>query len=89
MPSLKKATKDAPSIGDLVDIEFLDHAEDAVDAMHFRLCGEISKITKDAYVVRTWRYVNPVDRAKDDNSKENENSFAIVKKAIVAIKKLK
>lgn len=83
------AKKDVVKVGDLVDIEFLDHAEDAKEAMQFKLCGEISKMTRWAYIIRTWRYVNEIDRAKDDNTKENENSFAIVKKAILSIKKLK
>lgn len=76
-------------VGDLVDIEFLDHAEDAKDAMTFRLCGEVHKITRTSYIIYTWRYTNPIDRAEDSNSKDNENSFAIVKKAVLSIKKLK
>ncbi len=81
--------KKAIKVGDLVDIEFYDHAEDHDDALVFRLAGEIGRITKTAYIVRTWRYTNDIDRAKDSNRKENENSFAIVKKAIVSIKKLR
>ena len=76
-------------VGDLVDIEFLDHAEDSKDCLHFKLCGEILDITKSAYIIATWRYACAIQRAEDDNNKENENRFAIVKKAIVSIKKLK
>lgn len=76
-------------VGDLVDIEFLDHAEDADDSMVFKLAGEIMEITKTSYIVATWRYASEVSRAKDDNTKENENRFAIVKKAILNIRKLK
>lgn len=75
------------AVGDIVDIEFYDHAEDADEAMRFKLCGEIAKITPISYVLYTWRYACPVARAKDSNTKENENRFAIVKKAIINIKK--
>ena len=75
-------------VGDLVDIEFLDHAEAAPDAIAFRLTGEVQNITKTSYIIYTWRYSNPIDKLKDHN-KDNENSFAIVKKAVLSIKKLR
>lgn len=81
-------TKQKIEVGDLVDIEFYDHAEDASDAMRFRVAGEILSQTKIAYIIATWRYADKIDRAKDSNTKENENRFAIVKSAIINIKRL-
>ena len=77
------------SKGDLVDIEFLDHAENSDHVLRFNLCGEVEQVTNDAYIIRTWRYSDPVDRAKDENTKENENKYAIVKKAVIGIYHLK
>jgi hypothetical protein len=76
-------------VGDLVDIEFFDHAEDAEEALLFKLCGEVEKITRVSYIISTWRYADKVVAAGDDNKKSNENRFAIVKKAITSIKILK
>jgi hypothetical protein len=71
------------NIGDIVDIEFWDHAEDASDAMRFRLTGEVLAKTSVAVIIGTWRYACPIDRERDDNIVENENRFAIVKSAII------
>jgi len=78
----------APKIGDIVYCTFLDHAENAKDVLLFEVIGRVYKITKRAYLVRCWGYVNDVDRAGDGNE-DNENSYAIVKKAIESIKVLK
>lgn len=75
-------------IGDIVDIEFWDHAEDTPDALRFKICGEVLEETEAAYIVGTWRYAREKDRALDHNAKENENRFAIVKCAVIAIQKL-
>ena len=77
-----------PVIGDLVQIVFLDHAENSDDALKFEVVGRVHKITKTAYLVRTWGYVKDVDRAGDGNT-DNENWYAIVKSAIESIKILK
>ena len=77
-----------PVVGDIVHIVFLDHAENARDALRFEVIGRISSITKLAYMVRAWGYDNDVDRAADANP-SNENWYAIVKSAIESIKVLK
>ncbi|MHC5059393.1 MAG: hypothetical protein ACYTKD_32475 [Planctomycetota bacterium] len=56
--------------------------------MHFEIWGKLIGITKLAYKVATWQYVNDVDRATDDNKKDNEDWFIIVKKAVVSIRTL-
>jgi len=77
-----------PKIGDIVHIVFWDHAQDAKDAMQFEMFGRITDITKKAYKIHYWRYVNDVDRVADGNTKENEDCYCIVKAAIDSIKKL-
>jgi hypothetical protein len=89
---MPKSSKPAPSvrpkIGDVVHVEFYDHAQGGEDAMHFEIWGKLIGITKLAYKVATWQYVNDVDRATDDNKKDNEDWFIIVKKAVVSIRTL-
>ena len=77
-----------PTVGDLVEVVFLDHAENSKDALLFEVYGRITGITRKAYLIRAWGYVREVDRAGDGNP-ENENSYAIVKKAVESIRVLK
>ena len=86
---MPRNSKPAPSVGDVVHVTFWDHAQDSKDALLFEIFGRITDITKRAYVIHYWRYVDEVDRAKDDNKKENEDNYAIVKKAIESIRILK
>lgn len=81
--------KTKPSVGDIVHITFFDHAQDAEDVLLFEIFGRVTKITPKSYKVHYWLYVNDVDRAKDDNKKENEDSYSIVKRAIESIRILK
>lgn len=85
----KKSKPVRPAIGDIVHITFLDHAQDATDALLFEIFGRLTGITRSAYRVHYWRYVNDVERAADDNRKENEDCYAIVKSAVKEIKVLK
>ncbi len=76
------------NVGDIVHVTFLDHAENSKKAMLFEAIGRVTKITRQEYVLHFWSYVHEIDRAVDDN-KDNENYFAIVRKAILTIRKLK
>ena len=77
-----------PEINDIVRIVFLDHAENSQDALLFEVFGRLTKITKRAYIVRSWGYQHDVDRAGDGNT-DNENWYAIVKSTIESIKVIK
>ena len=77
-----------PKKGDLVVVNFYDHAQGSKDALLFEVVGRITNITKKAYIIHTWRYINEVDKASDSND-ENEDWFAIVKSAIDSIRILK
>jgi len=77
-----------PVVGDLVEAIFWDHAENSRDALLFEVFGRLIEVTKKAYIVRAWGYVNDVDRAGDGNP-DNENRYAIVKKAVDSIRTLK
>ncbi len=76
------------NVGDIVHVTFLDHAENSKKAMLFEAIGRVTKITRQEYILHFWSYVNEIDRAVDDN-KDNENYWAIVRKAILSIRKLK
>lgn len=80
--------KNPIKVGDVVQVVFYDHAQDS-DALLFEAFGRVGEITKNAYKVYHWRYVNDVDRAADNNTRHNEDFYAIVKKAIVSIKRLR
>lgn len=88
MKTSKMASK-RPQIGDLIHVVFWDHAENFHDAIRFEVVGKITSITRRAYVVHTWMYSDPIDRAKDTNLDANENCFCIVKRAIDSIRILK
>lgn len=77
-----------PKIGDLVEVVFLDHAENSKDVLLFEVFGRVMGITSKAFLIRAWGYVREVDRAGDGNP-DNENSYAIVKRAIESIRVLK
>lgn len=84
---MKKAPK--LKVGDVVHIIFWDHCENFDDAMKFEVYGRITKITKMAYIIHTWIYSDPLQKVADSNHASNENSFAIVKKAIESIRVIK
>ena len=77
-----------PKIGDLVHITFLDHAENSKDALLFEVFGRLYKITRKAYLVRSWGYKDEIDRAVDSNT-DNEHTYAIVKSAVESIRILR
>ena len=74
---------------DIVHVTFLDHCENGDDAMLFEVYGIVTKITRKAYVIYTWRYADPIKQAADSNRDENEHCFVIVKSAIEEIRKLR
>lgn len=82
---MKKAT---PKKGDIVHAVFWDHAQNSKDALQFEVMGRVFGITRKAYLIRTWGYVQDVDRASDSNE-TNEDWFTIVKSAIDSIRVLK
>ena len=80
--------KKRPVIGDIVVFKFYDHASNSKDALRFEAIGRVFKITKQAYLIKCWGYVNEVDKAADSNE-DNEDWFAIVKSTIDDIRILK
>ncbi len=75
-------------VNDVVHVVFWDHCADFHDAMQFECFGRVQKITKKAYVIATWAYVNPDQRLLDPHPEANENVFCIVKRAVDSIKVL-
>ena len=88
MPSkpTQKSSKRAPTVGDVVCITFYDHAENSKDAILFRVYGEVFDVTRLAYRLRCWGYVDDVERAT--GNPDNEHGYTIVKRAIKDIKVL-
>lgn len=73
--------------GDIVEITFLDHAENSSDAIEFVVYGKVMNITRHAYILGSWIYTDDVARATDGNT-DNENYFTIVKTAILKKRRL-
>jgi aryl-alcohol dehydrogenase-like predicted oxidoreductase len=86
---MRKNSKSGPSVGDFVHIIFWDHAENYHDGMQFEVVGKLIQMTSKAYIIHTWYYHDPIQKAKDSNADENEHKFAIVKKAVDSIRTLK
>jgi hypothetical protein len=78
-----------PKQGDIVHVVFWDHSENFEDAMQFEVFGQIRRITRKAYIINTWQYHDPLQRAADKDAEANENTFCIVRKAIDSVRKLK
>ena len=90
MPGTKRRPDrlDKPAVGDIVHIRFLDHVENGDEPAFFEVFGRIIEAHQKWYRVGSWRYVNDIDRVRDDN-KENENSYTIIRSTITYLKVLK
>ena len=75
-------------VGDIVHCTFLDHSENSKDVMNFEVFGRLVSITQASYTIIAWGYVDPTDRARDNND-DNEVWFSIVRKAVKDIRALK
>ena len=82
-------TKPKISVGDIVHVVFWDHCENFGDAMQFEVFGQVNRITRKADIIHSWQYHDPIQRANDRSPADNEHTFAIVKKAVDSIKRLK
>jgi len=78
-----------PQVDDIVHVVFWDHAENFHDAMQFEAFGQIRRITRKAYIIHAWQYHDPIQRAADKGAEDNEHTFAIVKRAVDSIRRLK
>lgn len=75
-------------VGHIVHCTFLDHSENGKDSIEFEVIGRVFEITRTSYKIRSWGYVDDIDRA-GDSRQDNENWFCIVKKAVLDIRTLK
>lgn len=82
-------SKQKTKVGDIVHVVFWDHAQDAKDALKFEIFGRLTEVTKKAYKIHYWRYVDDIDRAADDNRNNNEDCYCIVRSAIESVRVLK
>ena len=73
--------------GDIVEITFLDHAENSDDALEFIVYGRVMDITRYAYKIGQWIYAKELDRASNGNP-DNEDYKTIVKTAITKKRRL-
>lgn len=78
-----------PRVGDLVEIEFLDHASTSGyhdgTPLSFTVWGRLAGINKAQYTVNVWDYTHK-DQADNPG---NIESFNIVKGGILFIRKLR
>ena len=74
-----------PNLGDIVEIEFLDHVEDGDDPYAFKVWGRVDKIGRKHYEILSWAHSNRFERSIP----ENEKRFTIVRSTITKLEILK
>ena len=83
---MPRNSRPAPTVGDLVRIEILDHAE-GDELMMFEVIGRLTKITKRSYTVGCWLHTDPIQKAT--MSPTNEHCFTVGRGLVESIKCLK
>ena len=71
-----------PKIGDIVQIEFLDHVEDGSELILFHVVGKLAKKTRKQYVVDSWYYADS-KTPYDDNVKRFTIGRGLIQKLVI------
>lgn len=71
--------------GEIVEVEFLDHAEDGDQPERFTVWGRVAKAGIKHVVIESWGYTHP----EPDDNDENTKRWTIVRAAIQAAWTLK
>ena len=69
--------------GDIVEVDFYDHAQDSEEALVFRVWGRVCKVEKKHIVVQVWAHP---DNMENDNQTEY---YSIIKSCIISSRVLK
>lgn len=75
-----------PSVGDIVEVHARDHVRNDHTTYEFYVWGKIREITKNDIIVLVWSAVN--DDTVVSRDEGTAEWFAIVKKAIVVIRRM-
>lgn len=73
-----------PKVGDIVEVEFLDHVEDGGDPICFKVWGRLCKSARQHVEILSWAY----STADEADVPSNEKRWTIVRAAIKRIIKL-
>ena len=71
--------------GDIVEVEFWDHADGPVP-VKFKVWGRLRSVSKLAYTIYVWTYASPKEQELYDD--DNVEQRTIVRTAVTKIKKL-
>jgi hypothetical protein len=74
-----------PTIGDVIEVVFLDHAE-GPQTLSFRVFGRLAAKTRLTYVIDCWE---PEDASTDDANGFNRHQYSILRKTIKELHILK
>ena len=74
--------------GQIVEVRFLDHVENAAKPIAFVVFGELTAISPKAITVASWSYEDKALRKERKYAESNEVSFTIVRAAITRIRQL-
>lgn len=74
--------KPQPKAGDVVRIRFMDHVEDGDEVEEFFVYGRVAKVSKQAYTVDSWAWVDP-DGDRDGNIKAFTILRAVIKEVVI------
>jgi hypothetical protein len=72
-------------VGDVVEVEFLDHVEDGGDPYRFFVWGVLAVNGRKHYEILSWAHADP----SVATCAHNEKRWTIVKAAVTKIVKLK
>ena len=71
-------------VGDVVEVEFLDHVEDGGPPLCFRVYGRVAVVSRKHVEILAWAHADHDEAAGDPNEKR----FTIVRSAIISLRKL-
>jgi hypothetical protein len=71
-------------VGDVVEVEFLDHVEDGGEPYSFLVWGVLAVNGRKHYEILSWTHADPTV----DKYEHNEKRWTIVKAAVTRITKM-
>lgn len=72
-----------PKKGDVVEVTFLDHAEDSRDVLPFQVWGRVVRRSKDSLTIGVWLH-RDAPGCRDSNTR----TFTLVKRAVLHWRRL-
>ena len=71
----------SPKVGDIVEVEFLDHVEDGAEPISFKVWGMLVVKGKKHFEILSWAYSDQ----KEVENPDNEKRWTIVRSAVTKV----